>query len=151
MPMAKLAAFLDANHVKYVRIKHSKAYTAMEVAQSAHIQGKELAKTVMVNLDGRMAMAVVPGSRKVVLDLLRKGTGAQSVQLATEQEFQDLFPDCEVGAMPPFGNLYGMDVYVDPRLAEDTEIAFNAGSHTELVKMTYQDFERLAQPKRVAM
>jgi Ala-tRNA(Pro) deacylase len=151
MPVAKLMEFLDANGVKYVTIRHSMAYTAMEVAESAHIQGKELAKTVMVNLDGRMAMAVVPGSRKVVLDRLAKGTGARSVELATEQDFAGRFPGCQVGAMPPFGNLYGMDVYVDPRLSQDLEIAFNAGSHTELVKMTYKDFERLVQPKPIPM
>jgi Ala-tRNA(Pro) deacylase len=151
MPVAKLKEFLDANGVKYVSISHSRAYTTMEVAASAHIRGKEVAKAVMVNLDGKLAMAVVPGSRKVVLDMLAKGTGARKAELATEQEFGASFPGCEVGAMPPFGNLYGLEVYVDPRLAEDVEIAFNAGSHAELIRMSYQDFERLAKPKMVQM
>jgi Ala-tRNA(Pro) deacylase len=151
MPVAKLLKFLDENGVKYVTIKHSKAYTALEVAESAHIQGKELAKTVMVYKDGDLAMAVVPASRKVVLDLLRRNTGARSLELAQEQEFKDQFPGCEVGAMPPFGNLYGMEVYVEPHLAEDVEIAFNAGTHQELVRMAYKDFERLVKPKVVAM
>jgi Ala-tRNA(Pro) deacylase len=151
MPVTKLMEFLDANGVKYVTIRHSMAYTALEVAESAHIQGKELAKTVMVNLDDKMAMAVVPGSRKVVLELLAKAAGARTAELATEQEFAGRFPGCQVGAMPPFGNLYGLEVYVDPRLAQDQEIAFNAGSHTELVKMTYKDFERLVKPRPIPM
>ncbi len=151
MPVAKLKEFLDANGVKYVSINHSRAYTTMEVAASAHIRGKELAKTVMVNLDGRLAMAVVPGSRKVGLDQLAKGAGARKAELATEQEFAAAFPGCEVGAMPPFGNLYGLEVFVDPHLAEDAEIAFNAGSHAELIRLDYQDFERLVQPKKVQM
>jgi Ala-tRNA(Pro) deacylase len=151
MLLARLTEFLDSHHVKYITIKHSKAFTAMEVADSAHIRGREMAKTVMVKLDGRMAMAVVPASRKVVLDLLAKAVGVRSAELAEEQEFQGRFPGCEVGAMPPFGNLYDLDVYVDPRLTEDVEIAFNAGSHTDLVRMAYKDFERLVQPKVVAM
>jgi Ala-tRNA(Pro) deacylase len=151
MLLARLTEFLDSHHVKYITIKHSKAFTAMEVADSAHIRGREMAKTVMVKLDGRMAMAVVPASRKVVLDLLAKAVGVRGAELAEEQEFQGRFPGCEVGAMPPFGNLYDLDVYVDPRLTEDVEIAFNAGSHTDLVRMAYKDFERLVQPKVVAM
>lgn len=151
MPVAKLREFLDANGVKYVSISHSKAFTAMEVAESAHVQGKEMAKTVVVNLDGKTAMAVLPATQKVDLDLLRKGTGASSVELAQEQDFRGDFPGCEVGAMPPFGNLYGMSVFVEPRLAADQEIAFNAGSHTELIRMTYKDFERLVKPRLVPM
>jgi Ala-tRNA(Pro) deacylase len=151
MPVAKLLKFLDENGIKYVVIKHSKAYTSLEVAESAHIQGRELAKTVMVYRDGDLAMAVVPASRKVVLDMLRQGSGARSLELAQEQEFKDQFPGCEVGAMPPFGNLYGMEVYVDPHLAEDVEIAFNAGSHSELVRMAYKDFERIVKPRLVPM
>jgi len=149
MPVKKLKEFLDGEKVKYVSLTHSAAYTAQEIAASAHIRGKDLAKTVMVTLDGRMAMAVVPASRKVNFDLLRAASGAESVQLAGEQAFRDMFPGCEVGAMPPFGNLYGMDVYVSGLLAEDEQIAFNAGSHTELIQMDYKDFERLVKPKTV--
>lgn len=147
MPVKKLKEFLDRNKVKYVTISHSCAYTAQEIAASAHIPGKELAKTVMVKVDGRMNMAVVPASSKVVLDDLRSATGAKDVRLAEEKEFKDLFPGCEVGAMPPFGNLYDMEVYVAASLAEDETIAFNAGTHTELIQLPYKDFERLVRPK----
>ncbi len=149
MPARKLKEFLDANEVKYITITHSRAYTAQEVAASAHIKGKELAKVVMVVLDGDLAMAVLPASCQIDFDLLQQASGASSVRLATEAEFQEKFPECETGAMPPFGNLYGMDVYVAEELARDEEIAFNAGSHTELIRMEYRDFERLVRPKVV--
>jgi Ala-tRNA(Pro) deacylase len=106
-----------------------------------------MAKTVIVKVDGRMAMAVLPASERVDLETLRAATGAARVSLATEQEFRTLFPDCEPGAMPPFGNLYGMDVFVAPHLADDPEIAFNAGTHTELIRLPFHDFARLVQPK----
>ena len=147
MPAAKLREFLDANGVKYVTIRHSLAYTAQEVAASAHVRGKDMAKTVIVKVDGQLAMAVVPASQRVDLVRLRDVAGAKTVEVATEQEFCDAFPGCEVGAMPPFGHLYGMNVFVDQRLAADEEIAFNAGSHTELIRLSYPDFERLAKPK----
>jgi Ala-tRNA(Pro) deacylase len=151
MPTKKLKEFLDSERVKYVTVSHSPAYTAQEIAASAHVRGKDMAKTVMVTLDGRMAMAVLPASRKVGFDLLREASGTENVQLASERAFSDMFPGCEVGAMPPFGNLYGMDVYVSRMLAEDAEIAFNAGSHTELVRMAYEDFVRLVNPKVVRL
>ncbi len=151
MPIKKLKDHLDGEQIKYVTISHSPAFTAMEVAESAHVPGRALAKTVMVKLDGRMAMAVLPSTRKVDLNLLRESAGAEEAKLATEAEFKSLFPDCETGAMPPFGNLYGMDVYVSPSLAEDDQIAFNAGSHTEVMKLAYKDFERLVKPRVVRM
>jgi Ala-tRNA(Pro) deacylase len=147
MPVKKLKEFLDTSGVKYVAINHSAAYTAQEIAASAHVRGKELAKTVVVTLDGRMAMAVLPAARKISFELLRAASGAGDVQLAGERAFADMFPGCEVGAMPPFGNLYDMDVYVSKLLAADEEIAFNAGSHTELIRLSYKDFERLVKPK----
>jgi Ala-tRNA(Pro) deacylase len=146
MPANKLKTFLDERHVKYVAISHSTAYTAQEVAEFAHIRGKDLAKTVMVKVDGKLAMAVLSASYKVDLDLLKQASGASSVALASEAEFKSLFPDCETGAMPPFGNLYGMAVFADESLSKDKEIAFNAGSHRELIRLAYQDFERLVQP-----
>src|SRR5438093_8372148 len=146
MPVKKLKEFLDREKVKYVRIVHSTAYTAQEVAASAHITGKELAKTIIVELDGKMAMAVLPANRKIVLQDLREVTGSDEVKFASEEEFKQQFPDCETGAMPPFGNLYGMDVYVAESLTRNEEIAFNAGSHTEVIKLPYKDFERLVQP-----
>lgn len=147
MPVRRLKEFLDSHNIRYVTISHSRAFTAQETATSAHIPGKELAKTVMVKIDGKMAMAVLPASCKVDFDLLRKATGSGQAEIADEKEFKNLFPECEVGAMPPFGNLYGMDVFVARSLTEDEEIAFNAGSHRELVKMAYRDFERLVKPK----
>ena len=151
MPLETLMQFLDSNAVKYVTVKHSPAYTAQELAALAHVPGKDWAKTVMVKLDGKMAMAVVPASSRVVFDLLKEASGARSAELATEQEFKDLCLGCEVGAMPPFGNLFGMDVYVDQGLAEDAEIAFNAGTHTEMMRLPFKDFERLAKPKVVRL
>jgi len=147
MPVKKLKEFLDANKIKYVTVAHSPAYTAQQIAASAHIPGRELAKTVMVKIDGKLAMAVLPASFKIDFDLLGKASGAKKVELATEGEFKEMFPGCELGAMPPFGNLYGMDVFVAQSLAEDDEIAFNAGSHTELIKLSYKDFERLVKPR----
>ena len=147
MPVQKLKQFLDGQNVRYVSIKHSPAYTAQEIAASAHIKGKELAKTVIVKIDDRYSMVVLPASCHVHMGHLQDAIKAECVSLATEEEFKNLFADCEVGAMPPFGNLYDMDVYVAEELTEDEEIAFNAGSHTELVKMAYKDFERLAEPR----
>ena len=147
MPVAKLKSFLDEKGVKYVTIRHSPAFTAQEIAATAHVPGRELAKTVMVEIDGRMAMAVLPASHQVDLELLRATTGAEEVKLATEDDFMRLFADCEVGAMPPFGNLYGMETYVADKLTDDEEIAFNAGNHTELIKLAYSDFARLVEPR----
>ena len=149
MPLTKIKDFLDEHNIKYTIIKHSSAYTAQEIAASAHISGKELAKTVMIKFDGKMAMAVLPASYKISFDDLKEVLGVEKVRLAYEQEFMDKFPDCEVGAMPPFGNIYGLEVYVAESLADDEEIAFNACSHTELIKMKYKDFEELVKPKRM--
>jgi len=147
MPVKALRELLDQNRVKYVVITHSPEFTAQEIAASAHVSGRELAKTVIVKLDDRLAMAVLPASHNVDFDLLRQAVGAKRAELAKEREFQDRFPNCEVGAMPPFGNLYGMDVFVDETLTEDRQIAFNAGTHRELIQMSYADFERLVRPR----
>ena len=146
MPVKTLTKFLDDNHVKYVTIRHSIAYTAQQIAESAHIPGDEIAKTVMVKLDDRMAMAVLRGTDKVDIDLLRGAAGAKRAELATEAQFQGMFPGVELGAMPPFGNLYDMAVYVDEGLTRDERIAFNAGSHSELIQLDYADYERLVKP-----
>jgi len=150
MPVKQLKEFLDSKNIKYITISHSPAYTAQAIAASAHVSGKELAKTVMVKVDGKMAMAVLPASYQVDFDLITEAVGARKIELASEAEFKDLFPECEVGAMPPFGNLYHMDVFVAARLAEDDEIAFNAGSHTELIRLSFRDFEQLVKPKVLA-
>ncbi len=146
MTLSKLREFLDSHRVKYMVISHSLAYTAQGVAALAHVSGKKLAKTVIVKIDGVLAMAVIPASFHVDLDRLRKLTGAQYVEVATELEFKDAFPDCETGAMPPFGNLYDMPVYADEILAENEEITFSAGSHRELVRMHWADMQRLVNP-----
>ena len=147
MPVEKLKAFLDQNQVRYVVIRHSKAYTSQEIAASVHVSGKEFAKTVMIEIDGKMAMAVLPANYQIDFSLLREIFSEREIKLASEAEFIKLFPDCEPGAMPPFGNLYGMEVFVAETLTVDKEIAFNAGSHIEIIRMSYEDFERLVRPK----
>jgi Ala-tRNA(Pro) deacylase len=146
MPLSTLREFLDSHHIKYMVISHSLAYTAQGVAALAHVSGKRLAKTVIVKIDGILAMAVIPASCHVDPDRLRTLTGAQNVEIATELEFKDAFPDCETGAMPPFGNLYDMAVYADASLAENEEITFSAGTHRELVRMHWDDMLRLVNP-----
>ena len=146
MPLSSLREYLDKQNVKYIVISHSLAYTAQGIAAITHIPGKELAKTVMVKLDGRLVMAVLPASFHVDLKLLKKKTGANDAALASESEFKGQFPECETGAMPPFGNLYGIEVFADESLTNDEEIAFNAGSHLELIRLAWKDFERLVQP-----
>jgi len=146
MPIRKIRKFLDDNGIKYVIISHSPSYTAQEIATSSHIPGKELAKTVMFRKDGKMTMAILTAPDKIDFSKLKTHLSATSVELAMEDEFKYLFPDCAVGAMPPFGNLYDMDVFVDESLTQNEEIAFNAGTHTELIKLAYADFSRLVKP-----
>jgi Ala-tRNA(Pro) deacylase len=147
VPRKELKEFLDNNNIKYVTVTHSIAYTAQEVAALTHTKGKDFAKTVMVTLDGMLAMAVVPASYQVDMSRLKEGAGANTVALAPESEFRERFPGCETGAMSPFGNLFDIPVFVDESLAKDLEIAFNAGSHNELIRLSYEDFERLVKPK----
>ena len=146
MIVKKLKEFLDKNGIEYVTITHSKAFTAQKVAASAHIPGKELAKTVIIKIDGKMAMAVLPASYRVNFDLLQEALGAEKVELAQEKDFKDIFPNCETGAMPPFGNLWNMGIFVAESIAENEEISFNAGSHTELIRMKFSDYKRLTNP-----
>ena len=146
MPIQKLRNFLDSHRIKYFIISHSPAYTSQEIAASAHVPGKELAKTVMVTIDGRLAMAVLPASGKLDFTMLERVASSSDVLLASEEDFADMFPGCEVGAMPPFGNLFGMKTYVDRELARDEEIVFNAGDHTELLRLSFTDYEHLVHP-----
>ncbi|MCW1887467.1 YbaK/EbsC family protein [Luteolibacter flavescens] len=143
----KLKAYLDSRNIKYITITHSPAYTATEVARSAHVPGSLLAKTVIILIDGALAMAVLPSNRRLKLEDLHDLTATDDVKIAHEHEFKRRFPDCEPGAMPPFGNLYDMSTYVSPDLAAEAEIAFNAGSHTELIRMSWSDYERLVRPQ----
>ena len=146
MPVKRLREYLDSHGVKYVVLSHSPAYTAQEIARAAHVPGQEMTKTVMVRLDSELVMLAMPAPAKVRFDLLREASGAEQVELARERDFADLFPGCELGAMPPFGNLYEVPVIVDESLAHDEEICFNAGSHTELIRMSYADFDALVKP-----
>lgn len=147
MALATLMEYLDTHNIKYVVISHSPAYTAQGIAGLTHISGKELAKTVMVKMDGKLAMAVLPANFHVDLASLRKAANARTAALSSEEEFKDRFPDCETGAMPPFGNLFGLDVFADDSLERDKEIAFNAGTHRELIRMAWEDFKQLVHPQ----
>lgn len=147
MPYKKLKAYLDESNIRYLTISHSSAFTSQEIAASAHVSGKEFAKTVMIKIDGQMAMAVLPAAYHIDFETLKEIFHTKDVSLATEAEFKDKFPDCELGAMPPFGNLYGMAVFVAESLASHKEIAFNACSHTEIIRMNYADYDRLVQPR----
>lgn len=146
----KLKDFLDSYGVKYVAVTHSPAFSAHEVAASVHVPGKEMAKTVIVNVKGDLAMAVLPANYHIDFHRLMDSLRTSDMYLATEEEFQNRFPDCELGAMPPFGNLYGMKTYVSKSLAEDEHITFNAGTHSECITMDWSDFERLVIPTIVS-
>jgi Ala-tRNA(Pro) deacylase len=149
MPAMKLKNYLDRRNVRYDTIRHSPAFTTPEVAESAHIPGRIMAKTVMIEIDGEPAMAVLPSNQRVLVDDLCELAGTEDIRLVHEEEFKDLFPDCEPGAMPPFGNLYNMPVYLSPDLADQSEIAFNAGSHTEVIRMGFHDYDQLVRPNVV--
>lgn len=147
MPMQKIRQYLDRERVAHSIIAHPAAFTAQKAAAAAHVPGREVAKVVIVKLDGQLAMAVVPADMNLDLEHLREATGAYDVELASEWEFKDRFPDCEAGAMPPFGNLYGLPVFVADVLAEDEYIAFNACNHREMIRLRYGDYARLVQPR----
>jgi Ala-tRNA(Pro) deacylase len=142
----RLEDYLRENGVPFEVQHHPRAITAQEVAASEHVPGKMLAKVVMVSADGEMAMLSLPAPYQVDLEKAGKMLGAEEARLAQEEEFEGAFPDCEVGAMPPFGNLYGLPVYVEEALAEDETIFFRAGTHTDTMSVGYADFERLVEP-----
>jgi len=143
---ARLKSLLDENQILYSVMTHSTAYTAQGAAATMRISGRELAKTVVLWAGEEMILAVLPAPNHVSLDKLAAEAG-KSVRLATEQEFSNRFPDCELGAMPPFGSLYSLPVYVDESLAADEAIVFNAGTHRDAIRMRYDDFVRLARPR----
>jgi Ala-tRNA(Pro) deacylase len=146
MPAAKMTEFLEERGVPYTNIRHPAAFKSAEIAEAVQLDRHQFAKTVVVVIDGEMSLVVVPANTRLALSELRDMFQTTQIRLATEDEFTDVFPDCALGAMPPFGNLYGLPVYVEAGLAEQPEIAFNAGTHTEVIKMSYADFERLGQP-----
>ena len=144
--LTKLKEFLDTNRVRYEVRSHRPAFTAQEVAAAEHVPGREVAKVVMVRDGAAYLMAVLPAPYHVGLERLGKAAGRTGLRLATEVEFAGLFPGCEAGAMPPFGNLYGIPVWVEESLTRDAEIVFNAGNHEQTVHMAYADFARLVRP-----
>jgi Ala-tRNA(Pro) deacylase len=143
----KITEFLDSRRIWYQHCTHSPAYTAQGLAHVQHVSGKELAKVVMVVADSKLVMTVLPGSHRVDLDLLAPLLQCQTLRLATEEEFRNSFPDCELGAMPPFGNLYGVETHVDTALEGHPTITFNAGTHVETIQMSFEDFRKLAEPR----
>src|SRR5688572_25773875 len=152
MPITKkIRELFDGAKIPYEVYNHPLAYTAQEIAQGQHFSGDQMAKVVMLKVDGKLVMAVITGSQKIHLPTVQESLGAQAVRLATEDEFVSRFPECEIGAMPPFGNLFGLPVYVDLRVTEDESIYFNAGNHVQTVRIRYKDFERLAAPRIVRL
>lgn len=143
----RLEAYLKEKGVAYETRHHPLAYTAQEVAAAEHVPGRMLAKVVMVRADDRIVMLVLPAPYRVDFEKLKGVLAVKEVRLAREEEFADLFPDCEVGAMPAFGNLYNVTVYVDKALAEDEKIVMQAGTHTDTIALSYADFQRLVGPQ----
>lgn len=146
MPAQKLKQMLDRHKIKYISINHSPAFTARETASSTFVPRREFAKTIIVDIDGEKVMAVVSASRHVGLDALANLAHANEARLASEDEFGERFPDCEVGAMPPFGSLYDMRVFVDVMITEVDDLCFNAGSHEQILRMDCGDYLKLEQP-----
>lgn len=142
----RIQSYLDSENVKYECIPHLQAFAAQDVAHALHVPGRMFAKPVVLEADGRLLMAVVPATHRLDLDEFKQKLGVADLELASEGELAKFCPDCELGALPPFGQLYGMDVWVDKALSDAEEIVFNAGSHTEAIRMKYDDFARLAMP-----
>lgn len=147
----RLEELFAAERVPFTHKIHPEAYTAQDVASSEHISGYDVAKVVIANVDGALAMLVLPAPSRVDLDRVRSTLQARTVRLAEEGEFAGVFADCETGAMPPFGNLYQISVYCDPSLAAHPQITFNAGTHRETMTIAYKDFERLVHPTMIAL
>lgn len=142
-----LQEYLDQRSIHYQTKPHDPTVDAMRTAEAAHIPGREFAKTVIVKADGRLLMAVLPSTEQVHLDELQHALGAKQIELASEDEIQSAIPDCEPGAMPPFGNLYNMEVFVNEHLRRDEQIWFNAGSHDEVMQLSWKDFDDLVHPQ----
>lgn len=142
----RLETLLEEGGATYEVIDHPLAFTAQEEAAASHVSGSHWAKTVAVLVDGEAALAVLPATRMLDVEKLKAVTGTERVEIAREAEFQDLYPDCDLGAMPPFGVLYGQRTFVDESLREEERIAFHAGDHRTAIEMSYSEFERLAEP-----
>ena len=151
MATRRICEFLDGSNARYVLVHHSPAFTAQEIAESSHIPGRFMAKAVVVRIDSVLALAVVPASCDVSLALLRQEAAADQVRLADEDEFADRFEGCQIGTAPPFGNLFGIPTYVDSSFSDEDEIAFNAGTHTDLIVMRFKDYRRIVRPTRATI
>jgi Ala-tRNA(Pro) deacylase len=149
--LKKLKLILDEAKVPYEVYSHALAYTAQEIAARQHVSGNELAKVVMIEADDQLVMGVIRGNDKIALHVVEESLNVRHARLATEDEFIARFPECEIGAMPPFGHLFGLNVYVDPALAKDEYIYFNAGNHVQTVRLRYKDFAKLVQPQVVRL
>lgn len=142
----QLKDYLDDNNTKYTTITHSLAYTAQELAEIMHVPGRQWAKSIAIEVDGKPALAVLPAHHRINLAKLKQALGAQQLEILSEQRFSSHFPGCELGAMPPFGNLFNLPVFVSRDLRDDEQIVFNAGTHRDAIRLGYADFERLVQP-----
>lgn len=151
MATQKLKDYLTRNKIPYLSISHPVAYATREISHLSNISERSLAKSVIIRVGEKPVMLVLPSNEVVNFEVLKKILRENEVTLMPEEAFSNLFPDCELGAMPPFGNLYDLDVYVEKDLTKNNEIAFNAGNHNEIIKMKYQDFEKLVNPKIVTM
>jgi Ala-tRNA(Pro) deacylase len=145
--LKRLKEILDEAKISYEVYNHALAYTVQEIAAKQHVSGNEMAKVVMIEADDKLVMGVIRGNDKISLNAVRESLGLRTARLATEDEFISRFPECEIGAMPPFGNLFGLNVIVDPALARDEYIYFNAGNHVQTVRLKYKDFEQLVKPR----
>ena len=141
----RLIRILEEGGVTYQRLPHSEAFTAQELAEAEHVKGRKHAKVVLVKSREELVMAVLPSDRLLDLKKFEAETGS-AAELASEDEFRSRFPDCELGAIPPFGGLYGMETFVDTHLAEEESIIFEAGTRKEAMRIRYRDFGRLVNP-----
>lgn len=142
----KIKEYLDKERVAYEHLEHDRAFTATEVAGAQHVPGRQMVKCVIVKADDQFVMCLLPAIHYLDLDKFKIAIHAREVRLANEEEMIKLFPECETGSEPPFGALFGIKVYADKFLEEDNDVAFNAGTHTDVIKMKFQDFQRLVQP-----
>lgn len=143
---ARIQAFFDERKADYETVRHTPTFSARELAHEDHVPERKVAKTVVFLGDDVYAMAVLPSDERIAMEDLRHALGLKELRLATEAEMLDLFPDCEVGAVPPIGPLFDLPVYVDSRLTEQDRIEFNGGTHRDEIRMTYAEFARLAEP-----
>ena len=142
----KIKQYLFHSYASYMHKKHPPAFTSQEIAQAEHVPGQQFAKTVILNTGNKLIMAVVPSDHIINIDTLKDEIGCDHLTLATEKDFIDAFPSCQPGAMPPFGKLFGLRVYCDKALAQQSEIEFNGGTHIDTIRMNFESFNKLENP-----